>query len=175
MIEKKFSKSYNFRTWIAIIDVKTCAFCRNSNGKIFPVGQLIEQLPPAHLYCRCRIEYMRALYPGEATENKYQGADYYLYKYSRLPDYYIDSVSALLLGWSPKKGNLDKVAPNKMLYGGIYKNYNNKLPTAKGRIWYEADINYIQGFRGSHRILYSNDDLIFVTYDHYQTFVEIIL
>lgn len=48
------------------------------------------------------------------------------------------------------------------------------LPAAAGRIWYEADINYDGGFRGTDRILYSNDGLIFVTYDHYRTFIEII-
>ena len=39
--------------------------------------------------------------------------------------------------------------------------------------WYEADINYTGGFRTHDRILYSNDGLIFVTYEHYQTFYEI--
>ena len=48
------------------------------------------------------------------------------------------------------------------------------LPEASGRIWYEADINYTAGFRTRHRILYSNDGLVFVTYDHYDTFYEII-
>lgn len=57
---------------------------------------------------------------------------------------------------------------------GIYENDNGHLPSARGRIWYEADINYSGGFRGEHRILYSNDGLIFVTYDHYSTFVEIV-
>ena len=37
----------------------------------------------------------------------------------------------------------------------------------------EADINYNGGFRNRQRILYSNDGLIFVSYDHYQTFYEI--
>ena len=41
------------------------------------------------------------------------------------------------------------------------------------RTWYEADINYIPGFRSTDRILFSNDGLIFVTYDHYETFFEI--
>lgn len=48
-----------------------------------------------------------------------------------------------------------------------------RLPIALGRIWYEADINYKSGFRGSERILFSNDGLILVTYDHYRTFIEI--
>ncbi len=43
-----------------------------------------------------------------------------------------------------------------------------------GRTWYEADINYSNGKRNKQRILYSNDGLIFVTYDHYETFIEIV-
>ena len=68
---------------------------------------------------------------------------------------------------------LSKVAPNKMFFKGIYENRNGHLPTASNRIWYEADINYESGFRGTERILFSNDGLIFVTYDHYYTFIEI--
>lgn len=49
-------------------------------------------------------------------------------------------------------------------------NRNGHLPSAPGRVWYEADINYSTGYRGVERILFSNDGLIFVTYDHYQTF-----
>ncbi|MBD9010701.1 MAG: hypothetical protein EGR16_10275 [Clostridiales bacterium] len=47
------------------------------------------------------------------------------------------------------------------------------LPAVPNRIWYEADINYEFGYRGTERILFSNDGLIFVTYDHYATFIEI--
>jgi len=61
-----------------------------------------------------------------------------------------------------------------MLGGDEYDNGNNHLPNAPGRIWYEADINYTSGKRNKERILYSNDGLIFVTYDHYRTFIEII-
>lgn len=60
-----------------------------------------------------------------------------------------------------------------MIFGGQYFNKNGHLPTKKNRIWYEADINYISGKRNSERILFSNDGLIFVTYDHYKTFVEV--
>lgn len=31
------------------------------------------------------------------------------------------------------------------------------------RIWYEADINYYSGYRNGHRILWSNDALLFVS------------
>ncbi|MCI5801214.1 MAG: hypothetical protein MR014_03355 [Oscillospiraceae bacterium] len=35
-------------------------------------------------------------------------------------------------------------------------------------------MNYTWGFRGTDRILFFNDGLIFVTYDHYLTFYEIV-
>lgn len=68
---------------------------------------------------------------------------------------------------------MDEVLPNAMIGGDVYKNNGGKLPNAPGRVWYEADINYNGGYRNRERILYSNDGLIFATYDHYQTFYEI--
>lgn len=66
--------------------------------------------------------------------------------------------------------------PDRLIYGDseTYKNWDNKLPQADGRIWYEADIDYESGFRNNSRILYSNDGLIFATYDHYKTFYEVL-
>lgn len=66
------------------------------------------------------------------------------------------------------------VAHGKMLTKGVYKNRDKRLPDVPERILYEADINYSFGFRGGKRILYSSDGLIFATYDHYATFVEIV-
>ena len=70
--------------------------------------------------------------------------------------------------------NLARYAPNQMLTKGVYKNRNGHLPQTAGRIWREADINYTNGKRNSQRVLWSNDGLIFVTYDHYETFYEIV-
>lgn len=61
-----------------------------------------------------------------------------------------------------------------MIGGDPYRNKDAKLPIAPDRTWYEADINYTRGKRNSHRIVYSNDGLIFVSYDHYHTFYEIV-
>ncbi|MDU7336904.1 MAG: ribonuclease domain-containing protein [Clostridium sp.] len=61
-----------------------------------------------------------------------------------------------------------------MITGGIYRNDDGHLPPSSGRIWWEADINYYSGKRNMHRLLWSNDGLLFVTYDHYETFLEII-
>ena len=93
--------------------------------------------------------------------------------FDRIPSYYISKEVAEQLGYKSYLGNLSRVAPNKMLFKGFYENRDAHLPSAPGRIWYEADINYEVGYRGTERILFSNDGLIFVTYDHYHTFVEI--
>ena len=77
------------------------------------------------------------------------------------------------LGWKPILMNLHQVTDKGVIGGDIYKNTDGKLPSSNGRIWYEADINYTGGMRNSSRILYSNDGLIFVTYDHYFTFNQI--
>ena len=61
-----------------------------------------------------------------------------------------------------------------MLAKGEYYNDDGHLPVEFGRVWYEADINYTDGYRGTCRVLYSNDGLVFVTYDHYETFIEIV-
>ncbi len=76
-------------------------------------------------------------------------------------------------GWNSKLGDLAIKCQGKMLFGGIYLNRDKHLPSSPNRIWYEADINYNNGYRGTERILFSNDGLIFVTYDHYETFIEI--
>ena len=49
-----------------------------------------------------------------------------------------------------------------------------KLPTKRNRTWYEADFDYDTDYRGEKRILYSNDGLIFVSYDHAKTFYELV-
>ena len=104
---------------------------------------------------------------------RYNGADAQLFYNNCLPSYYIRKKQARQLGWKDWEGNLNEVLPNKMIGGDTYKNREGKLPNAPGRFWCEADINYSNGYRNNERILYSNDGLIFVTYDHYQTFYEI--
>lgn len=55
-----------------------------------------------------------------------------------------------------------------------YDNKDMHLPNQAGRVWYEADINYTPGRRNLHRLFWSNDGLLFVTYNHGLTFYEII-
>ncbi len=165
--------SVKWKIWKAVVDFKTCLNCRKNDGKIYAINEIVSPAPPLHPGCRCVIEKLKTLLAGTATKNGVNGADLYLRVYGKLPDYYITKEDAKKLGYRPYLGNLSKIAPNKMLYKGVYQNRNGHLPMSSGRIWYEADINYKFGYRGSERILFSNDGLIFVTYDHYHTFVEI--
>ena len=91
-----------------------------------------------------------------------------------LPPNYISEEEAKKMGWKSSLGNLDKAAPGRMMGGKIFMNRREALPAEPGRIWYEADINYSGGFRETERILYSNDGLLFASYDHYETFVELL-
>ena len=116
---------------------------------------------------------MRTKLVGTATDLGFDGVDMFLADYGSLPNYYISKKQARKSGWKDWMGNLNDVLPNKMIGGDIYSNREKKLPDAAGRVWYEADINYEKGYRNRERILYSNDGLIFATYDHCQTFYEI--
>jgi len=96
----------------------------------------------------------------------------YIKKYNRLPDNFITKKDAGTLGWNPSKGNLWAVAPGKSIGGDVFRNREKKLPVKRGRIWYEADIDYQGGKRGKDRILFSRDGLIYKTEDHYRTFTR---
>ena len=64
-----------------------------------------------------------------------------------------------------------KVAPDRYLSGNSvnWKNWESKLKFTTCAECYKK-----QGYRNHKRILYSDDGLIFVTYDHYRRFYEIV-
>lgn len=156
-------RSLKYKYWKSVIDLRRCMECKKHQGKIYLLYDTIPEEP--------RLEAKTA---GTATKIGLRGADWWLKTFRQLPGYYITEDEATKLGWIPILANLASVAPGKMLTKGVYKNRDKRLPDALGRIWYEADINYSFGYRGGERILYSNDGSIFVTYDHYATFVEIV-
>lgn len=86
----------------------------------------------------------------------------YIKKHGKLPDNYITKDEATALGWDPRRGNLSQVAPGKSIGGDIYNNYDGVVPPAKGRLWYEADVEYQGGYRKQARLLYSNDGLFYL-------------
>lgn len=165
--------SSDYKNWIAVWDLKTCIECKNLHGKIYHIEEILGIEPPLHESCRCKIEAMPAAFVGTATIDGANGTDVYLSENGRLPSNYITKKQAKKSGWISNLGNLSVVEPGKSIGGDVYRNRNGHLPNLPGRIWYEADINYTSGYRNDYRIIYSNDGLMFATYDHYVTFVQI--
>lgn len=166
-------ESRSYRNWIATLDPKTCLKCRARHGQIYQMDESPDEEPPLHPNCRCEIKPMEAVKAGYGTKDGQNGADYWMKYFADWPEYYITRDKLISLGWKWGKSPA-KFAPGKMATMGIYQNRNGHLPQKSGRVWYEADINYYSGRRNGHRLLWSNDGLLFVTYDHYETFLEII-
>lgn len=94
----------------------------------------------------------------------------YVKKNGRLPDYYITKKEARSLGWQSTYRDLCDAAPGKAIGGDYFSDFERNLPKKSGRKYYEADLNYHCGKRNANRLIYSNDGLIFITKDHYNTF-----
>ena len=169
-IEPIVYESKLWKIWRATITANTCYDCASMNGKIFSVDDELIDAVPVHPNCKCVIEALLGVMAGTVTDDGESGADVYLAEYGRLPEYYITKEEAESAGWKRNRGNLADVAPGKTIGGNIYKNRDHRLPEREGRRWYEADFDYSGGVRNDNRLLYSNDGLLFVTYDHYDTF-----
>lgn len=169
----KSDRMGHWKTWITHLSMNTCFFCFEQRGKILDLDVEEKELIPVHTNCRCETEVLEVIQVGTATKDGQNGADVSLFYNHQLPDNYITKKDARSFGWKPILGNLWKVADGKSIGGDIFYNDSQKLPEKLGRVWYECDINYYGGYRNNSRLLYSNDGLVFVTYDHYQTFFEI--
>ena len=93
----------------------------------------------------------------------------YIHIYGKLPANFITKDEARDLGWDG--GSVEKYAPGCAIGGDKFGNREGLLPKAKGRQYYECDID-TDGYhsRGSRRIVFSNDGLIYYTHDHYENF-----
>ena len=107
--------------------------------------------------------------PGPIIEP--QAVADYLFEHGELPDNFITKREAEELGWD--RNYVSDVAPGKSIGGDRFGNYEGKLPSAKGRKFFECDVNYRGGKRGGERIVYSNDGHVWYTKDHYGTFEEL--
>ena len=93
----------------------------------------------------------------------------YIYLYGCLPPNFMTKEEARSLGWTG--GSLEPYAPGKCIGGDRFGNYEGLLPDAPGRTWTECDIDTLgASSRGAKRIVFSNDGLIYVTHDHYESF-----
>ena len=93
----------------------------------------------------------------------------YLKTYGHLPENFITKEEARKLGW--EGGSVEAYAPGYAIGGDKFGNREGLLPTAKGRQYYECDIDTDgEDSRGAKRIVFSNDGLIYYTSDHYESF-----
>lgn len=97
----------------------------------------------------------------------------YIFAHGQLPDNFITKEEAKALGWDSGRKYVGDVAPGKSIGGDRFGNYQGQLPKAKGRKFYECDVNYKGKKRGEERIIYSNDSHVWYTKDHYETFEEL--
>lgn len=169
--EPVIQDSCNWKRWVTHIGSRTCGYCMERNGTVLSINEEVEI--PSHPNCHCELSKNMAIAAGHATKDGKNGADYWLKHYGKLPDYYVNRTDYVAAGWRNSKPPI-KWFPDKMMFGGFYENNEGKLPNCSGRIWYEADINYYKGRRNRHRIYFSNDGLVFVSYDHGNTFYEIV-
>ena len=93
----------------------------------------------------------------------------YLIAYGHLPANFITKNEARAAGW--EGGSLERYCPGKCIGGDRFGNREGLLPSAKGRVWTECDINTLgKKSRGAERMVFSNDGLIYYTGDHYESF-----
>ena len=95
----------------------------------------------------------------------------YIHTYGDLPDNFITKKEAEQLGWDSKKGNLWDVAEGMSIGGDHFGNYEGLLPEEDS--YTECDVNYNGGYRGSERIIFSDDGDIYYTGDHYKSFEQL--
>lgn len=96
----------------------------------------------------------------------------YIHTWGELPPNFLTKKAAKALGW--ENGSLEPYMPGGAIGGSNFGNNEGLLPKAKGRSWFECDINTLGSkTRGAERILFSSDGLIFYTDDHYESFVQL--
>ncbi|MBO7407268.1 MAG: hypothetical protein J6V14_06515 [Clostridia bacterium] len=96
----------------------------------------------------------------------------YIHTYGKLPKNYITKTEAQnVYGWSGNGNDkLENYAPGKTIGGDKFGNREGLLPKKSGRQYYECDIDTMGKVRGTKRIVYSNDGLIYYTEDHYESY-----
>lgn len=115
---------------------------------------------------------------GETEEMKRDGiytskdkVALYIHTYHKLPSNFITKGDANILGGLLERPLL-RAHFGKCIGGDKFSNYEGSLPKEENRQYYECDINTLgASSRGTERLVYSNDGLIYYTPDHYNTFV----
>ena len=94
----------------------------------------------------------------------------YLITYGALPCNFVTKSEARSAGW--EGGSVQRYIEGAAIGGDRFTNYEGLLPTARGRQYYECDIDTDgKSSRGAKRLVFSNDGLIYYTEDHYESFI----
>ena len=90
---------------------------------------------------------------------------------NNLPSRYVTKDEARAHGW--RGGGLCTLWPGRVIGGDVMRNFGGAIPDAPGRIYREADLDGDCDSRGPRRLVFSNDGRIYVTLDHYNSFVPV--
>ena len=90
---------------------------------------------------------------------------------ARLPPRYVTKDQAKAHGWHG--GGLCSAWPGHAIGGDVFRNFGTALPAEPGRIYREADLDGDCRSRGPKRLIFSNDGYVYVTVDHYNSFVPV--
>ena len=144
----------------------------NANSKLPPAGETKGYDLKSFNYEAHNAKVYQDLKMDLKTQQSANSVIEHLQQHGKLPDEYVTKTQARQQGWSGKNA-----LHNGQIGGDIYRNDDLLLPTAKNRIWYEADIgidsSIARNKQAGTRLLYSNDGLIFITTDHYKTFKDV--
>ena len=97
----------------------------------------------------------------------------YLCKFDKLPNNYVGKDEGISLyesktGNTFSKWNFNPWTMLGMMIGGdVYDNHDGQLPSGN---YHEADVDYSAKNRGTKRLIYQSDCVIYYTADHYETF-----
>lgn len=97
----------------------------------------------------------------------------YLCKFDKLPSNYVDKNEGISL-YETKTGNTFSkwnfnpwTTLGVMIGGDVFENREGLLPSGS---YHEADVDYSAKNRGTKRLIYQSDCVIYYTADHYETF-----
>jgi ribonuclease T1 len=89
----------------------------------------------------------------------------------RLPPRYVTKREASAHGWHG--GGLCEAWPGHVIGGDVFNNFGASLPPAPAGAYREADLDGDCRSRGARRLIFSADGRIWVTLDHYNTFIVV--
>ena len=97
----------------------------------------------------------------------------YLCKFDKLPGNYVGKDEGISL-YETKTGNTFSkwnfnpwTTIGVMIGGDVYDNHDGQLPEGN---YHEADVDYSAKNRGTKRLIYQSDCVIYYTADHYESF-----